>query len=825
MNVITPYVQLPATAGYVDRDESPETTPVGNWGFPFAITADYLGRSLGFHLGAVTQVDKIELWCAGVTVIGKASTYRVYVSLDNMSYTEIESFQFRSQVIEGRTVDSFELSGVRAQFIKVHIPSEEGNGRFPLRLLQLDTRAYAVDTSVGSQLPALIGFRSGDLVPETGALEEWGSTATFAIDVLRNSVGIDLGETREVRRIDLINRYSSSKGTGKGEEYALYWSDDNVTYSQTEHVAFTQKIANLQLVCSFELEPIKARYFKVNTRFTDGESHFELYDNPQFRVKAFSPALDGSGGGISTAPLPAAQPFAIGSRTELFISRDLVEAIDGLSYTLHPGVKHEDRPVLTMDCPWEGYRQVMWGDVLFDEEEQLFKMWYFTDTGGSTEYFPHRWTLLYATSEDGINWSKPLTGTSTNNGKPTNAVAISGAVETASVTKDVFAPHDERYRMVTFTWDKRYQTMVSPDGINWTFTGSFGSGHDVASAVWDPYREKYVVLHKCSLTDPGYFHSVRRFFYTTTSSDFRTWTPSYRSLNTDAEDQLVDQVAKKLEEIEPIMEAPVNRSLMRTDIYGAGLYPHESGLIAFPWVFYANDEEAYYYTIDDGIDDVQLAFSRDGNNWSRELREPVIRRGEVRTAGPDATAQDNAVVSDWDCGWIYTASKAFDVGDEVWLYYNGSNYAHTQPAHLYEIYPEGHPRAGQSTGRFDHKTGTGAFRGEIGLVKWKRDRFVSVDAGQAEGMLTTKPIQFAGSNLLLNARIAADGYVKAELLDERGNVIPGFSAEECRALQGDQIYHLVRWSDHSSVSNLAGSVIKIRFYLKNGQLFSYRFGD
>ncbi|RAV16726.1 hypothetical protein [Paenibacillus contaminans] len=85
-------------------------------------------------------------------------------------------------------MDSFALSGVRAQFIKVHILAEEGKGVFPLRLLQLDARAYAVDASVGSQLPVLVGFRSGDIVPETGALEDWGSTATFAIDK-RESIG------------------------------------------------------------------------------------------------------------------------------------------------------------------------------------------------------------------------------------------------------------------------------------------------------------------------------------------------------------------------------------------------------------------------------------------------------------------------------------------------------------------------------------------------------------------------------------------------------------------------------------------------------------
>ncbi|MEF3302579.1 discoidin domain-containing protein [Paenibacillus sp. GYB003] len=822
MNATPAYAQLQATIGYTDADRSPGSTPVGTWGHPFALTADHDGRSIGLHFGTETVVDKIELWCAGLTVIGQQSAYRLYASGDNATYAPIESFVFRSRVIEGRTVSIFELPGIRAPYIKIHIPPEESRGLFPIRLLQFDVRAYRLDFSVGPELKALVGFLRSDTEPESGSLADWGGTATFPVDVNRNSVGIDFGRPTNVGRIDLTGRHSGAKGDGSGRQYKLYASMDNALYEEIPDAEFQHRIDNFRLVHSFVLTGVTARYLKVNTLYADDESFFELYDNPQFRVKAYGPAHSPL---VGSASRTDGRPFAIGSQTELFVSRDLVETVSGIAFRQIPGEKHGDRPLLSPDRDWEGYRQVLWGDVLYDEQERLFKMWYYTDTGGDKTYFANRWQLLYATSPDGIHWDKPPTRTATRCGKPTNAVSIADGAEMASVTKDLSAPAAERYKMVTFTWQKGYHTMVSPDGIEWTFFGSIGEGHDVSTAVWDRYRGQYVVLHKYSITDQGYYHPVRRFLYTTTSRDFKTWTPSFRSLNADASDQLIDRIAEKLEELAPLSEIPINRSLMRTDFYGAGLYPHESGMIAFPWVFYVNDEEAYHYTIDDGIDDVQLAFSRDTVNWTREIREPIIRRGRIRTAGPDAAAQDNAAVSDWDSGWIYTASKAIDVRDEVWLYYNGSNYTHDQKAHYYETYPEGHPQAGRSSGRFDPRTGGGAFKGEIGLVKWKRDRFVAAEAGDGEGTLTTKPVSFSGGQLVVNASVADGGYLLAELLEPDGTVIPGFGAGDCLPVRGDSLGHRIEWTGRKSAAAWAGRAVKLRFIMKRAELFAYKFSD
>ena len=61
---------------------------------------------------------------------------------------------------------------------------------------------------------------------------------------------------------------------------------------------------------------------------------------------------------------------------------------------------------MVADQPWEGWR-LRYGSVIHDEQERLFKMWY---TGDSPSDFPGD-AALYATSPDGIHWTKPLVGT------------------------------------------------------------------------------------------------------------------------------------------------------------------------------------------------------------------------------------------------------------------------------------------------------------------------------------------------------------------------------------------------------------------------------
>jgi predicted GH43/DUF377 family glycosyl hydrolase len=58
-----------------------------------------------------------------------------------------------------------------------------------------------------------------------------------------------------------------------------------------------------------------------------------------------------------------------------------------------------EKPVMVADVVWEK-TSVMCPHVIWDEEEKIFKMWY----SGGEQYEPD--AIGYATSKDGINWTK-----------------------------------------------------------------------------------------------------------------------------------------------------------------------------------------------------------------------------------------------------------------------------------------------------------------------------------------------------------------------------------------------------------------------------------
>lgn len=78
--------------------------------------------------------------------------------------------------------------------------------------------------------------------------------------------------------------------------------------------------------------------------------------------------------------------------------------------------------------------------------------------------------------------------------------------------------------------------------------------------------------------------------------------------------------------------------------------------------------------------------------------------------------------------------------------------------------------------------------------------------------------------LLLNFSASAAGSIKCEIQDDSGKPIPGYSLEECDEIIGDSLNHPVRWNGVSELKALAGQPIRLRFELKDADLYSLRFG-
>jgi hypothetical protein len=129
------------------------------------------------------------------------------------------------------------------------------------------------------------------------------------------------------------------------------------------------------------------------------------------------------------------------------------------------------------------------------------------------------------------------------------------------------------------------------------------------------------------------------------------------------------------------------------------------------------------------------------------------------------------------------------VGDEVYIYYAG--------------YKNGH-----KVNRFEQR--------QIGLVRIPRDRYVSRDAGADGGSLVTQPVVLDGASISVNARVG--GEMRARLLDDAGEPIPGFDAADCQPIRGDGAALPVVWK--GSLGDLKGKSLRIEFQMKDAELYS-----
>ncbi len=75
----------------------------------------------------------------------------------------------------------------------------------------------------------------------------------------------------------------------------------------------------------------------------------------------------------------------------------------------------------------------------------------------------------------------------------------------------------------------------------------------------------------------------------------------------------------------------------------------------------------------------------------------------------------------------------------------------------------------------------------------------------------------------MNYSTSAAGSVRVEITDKNGKPIPGFSLDECSEIYGDEIEKVVEWKSQPDLSSLAEQPIRLRFVLKDADLYSIRF--
>lgn len=103
------------------------------------------------------------------------------------------------------------------------------------------------------------------------------------------------------------------------------------------------------------------------------------------------------------------------------------------------------------------------------------------------------------------------------------------------------------------------------------------------------------------------------------------------------------------------------------------------------------------------------------------------------------------------------------------------------------------------------------------------DGFVSINAGFTGGECITKPLIFSGEKLYINYSTSAAGSVQVEIQQPDGTPIPDFTLEDCPSIVGDEIERPVRWTGHTALGQLAGKPVRLRFAMRECDLFSIQF--
>jgi len=468
--------------------------------------------------------------------------------------------------------------------------------------------------------------------------------------------------------------------------------------------------------------------------------------------------------GLSLAEQPGKSP--VRRDRYLLLDSRIIENTDNVKLTL--GAVHKDNrnPLFEEDKPWEKRFDNLYANVIYDEQENIYKCWYnpfIIDNSAKGMTLAQRkqkeyeapndreMAICYVTSKDGIKWVKPELGLVEYRGSNANNILWRGGKgkgeyrhgpHGTGIFKDLLEPDPQR-RYKAFLKGDILSVAFSADGIHWSpaiacpEADSAGDTHN--NAFWAPTLGKYVGITR-EWGEP-FGRQVAR----TSSADFVHWSKS-------------EVVLEGLDKEHQTYAMPV--------FYYGGVY---LGLVAI-----YNPEADRVWT--------ELTWSPDTITWHRVLPGTPL----IPNSGKEG---------DYDWGCVYAAACPVFLKDEIRLYYGGSDGHHGSWRNgffcLSTLRPDGFAGYEQVEGG-DNKTGS----------------------------LTTKPVLVVGNSLCVSADVAPSGFVKVTVLDKDNKQLA--EGELVTTTVSDA---KIQWKNKFSLKNLKDRESKLKFELRESKLYSFSFED
>ena len=476
---------------------------------------------------------------------------------------------------------------------------------------------------------------------------------------------------------------------------------------------------------------------------------------------------------LSSTNLPAKDkespaPLDLGSRLELFVDGFLIESMEGLEQRLHHPVSAGK--ILTLDKPWEGITCDY--QVVFKDGD-LYRMYYRGSSHegytipsflkpGETVVPVHPQFALYAESPDGLTWTRPELGLVEFDGSKRNNIVLEG---------------DGSHNLAPFrdqnpdaTAPQRYKAVGSGVRDKKPVLYGFVSPDGLR---WSKIREEPII------TD-GKFDSLNVAFWDTIRKEYvaiyRDFQHGVRTVKAATSSDFLNWSPGEWGQFGDVERDHLYTNATTPYFRAPQIYlafprryiPWKTRLSESPWP---------------GAADTVFMTSRDGVHWDRRFMESFIRPGRQRRAWMHRTN-----LASW--GVVPTAP------DEISLYVLRER-----------DFPSVH---------FER-------------MVLRTDGFVSIRAGYPGGELLTRLFTFDGGALVLNFSTSAAGSIRLELQDINGHPVPGFSLADSPLIFGDEIEHRVAWkrptgqTDREPLKHLSGKPLRLRFVMKDADLYSIRF--
>lgn len=481
---------------------------------------------------------------------------------------------------------------------------------------------------------------------------------------------------------------------------------------------------------------------------------------------------------LLAANLAAADaPIQIGGRRELFADSFLLESYSGTH--LQQQTPRDEGVAFKFDRPWEGLFSGY--ATLVTLADGRLRAYYRGKAVANKDGSDEELTCC-AESTDGRHWTKPELGLYEVMGTRKNNVVLMNA-HTAAHNFSPFrderpgVPEDERFKAFGGTMEGGGLTAwKSPDGLRWElirpepvitkamvpYKYMFDSQN---VPFWSAAEGKYVAYYR--VFEGGIRRIVR-----SESKDFREWSAPVL-----------------MEYRNPNMQAPVEH-LYTNQTHPYFRAPHLYVSIAarfMPGRRVLTDEQAAAIHVNPG-------YFKDTSDAIFMTTRPV--EGAAHAGVYDRTFLEGFIrggigAQNWVSRTNYPALNVVPTGPNEMSVFVNQDYAQ----------PTAHMR------RYSLRT----------------DGFASLHCGYAGGHAVTKPLVFAGRELALNFSTSAAGGVKVGFEDADGKALPGFGVEDCVMQIGNELERKVTWKSGTDVSTLAGKTVRLRFSMKDVDIYSFQF--